>query len=322
MLLDDMINESYKYIIKEVKKNNENLQYKYIVVDEYQDITFQRFLFVKRLVEYFGAKLIAVGDDWQSIYSFNGSRLELFNKFSEIFLNSNNDMYLNTTYRFGQELANISSEFILKNENQIKKEIKATKELNAPIEKKYFRNDKDSAFNEQKVINDIVNKIYNNNPNDKILLLARNNGPIEDLVKGKFFKKGINDIVICNQVPKANIEAITIHSSKGLTANQVIVFGLKEKLFPSKGKAKNWVYNYFKLDTIDEWIKKYKEEIDISVDRKEEDFIDNPEERRLFYVAITRTKNKVYLVVPEKAVDRTPYVDEVENIQDEYEKKY
>ena len=53
---------------------------------------------------------------------------------------------------------------------------------------------------------------------------------------------------------------------------------------------------------------------------EEEDFIDDPEERRLFYVAITRTKNKVYLVVPEKVVDRTPYVDEVENIQNEYEK--
>lgn len=111
----DMINLSYKQIIKEVKNKYPELNYKYIIVDEYQDITFQRFLFVKRLTEYFNAKLISVGDDWQSIYAFAGSRLELFNKFTEMFINSKDDMYLSTTYRYGQELVNLTSEFILQN---------------------------------------------------------------------------------------------------------------------------------------------------------------------------------------------------------------
>lgn len=119
----DMINLSYKQIIKEVKNKYPELNYKYVIVDEYQDITFQRFLFIKRLIEFFNAKLISVGDDWQSIYAFAGSRLELFNKFSELFTNSKDDMYLSTTYRYGQELANVTSDFILKNEAQSKKKI-------------------------------------------------------------------------------------------------------------------------------------------------------------------------------------------------------
>ena len=60
------------------KEGTEIEKYEYLFVDEYQDITFQRFLFVKRLVEYFDAKLVAVGDDWQSIYGFNGSDVNLF----------------------------------------------------------------------------------------------------------------------------------------------------------------------------------------------------------------------------------------------------
>lgn len=112
----DMINLTYRQIIKEVKNKYNELNYKYIIVDEYQDITFQRFLFVKRLIEYFNAKLITVGDDWQSIYAFAGSRLELFNRFKELFIDSRDDMFLSTTYRYGQELADITSKFVLEND--------------------------------------------------------------------------------------------------------------------------------------------------------------------------------------------------------------
>ena len=62
---EDIICLCYRYIIKEIKNKYSDLNYKYVIVDEYQDITFQRFLFVKKLIEYFDAKLISVGDDWQ-----------------------------------------------------------------------------------------------------------------------------------------------------------------------------------------------------------------------------------------------------------------
>lgn len=286
----DMINLSYKFIIKEVKNKFPELNYKYIIVDEYQDITFQRFLFVKRLLEYFDAKLISVGDDWQSIYSFAGSRLELFNKFSELFLNSKDDMYLSTTYRYGQELVNISSEFILKNEEQTIKNIKSVKHLNNPIEMCEYE-----KTEEYKKINELVHKIYSENSNYKILILARTNKCLEELAKSEFFTKGIDDVLICKDLPNARIEALTMHRSKGLTADQVIVFGLREKLFPSKNRTSHWIFEYFKLDSIMEKIP-------------------YAEERRLFYVALTRTRNKVYLVVPNNRNSKSEFVNEIEKM--------
>lgn len=286
----DMINISYKHIIKEVKNKYPELNYKYIIVDEYQDITFQRFLFVKRLIEYFDAKLISVGDDWQSIYAFAGSRLELFNKFSELFLNSKDDMYLSTTYRYGQELADITSKFILENDEQSRKNIKSIKNLEHPIEFCEY-----SGYEEYEEINKIVHKLYMENPNNSILILARTNECLNKLAKSKFFTKGVNDVLICKDLTDAKIEALTMHRSKGLTSDQVIVFGLREKLFPSKGRPSHWIFEYFKLDSITEQMP-------------------FAEERRLFYVALTRTRNKVYLVVPNNRINKSEFINEIEEM--------
>lgn len=286
----DMINLSYKQIIKEVKNKYPELNYKYVIVDEYQDITFQRFLFIKRLIEFFNAKLISVGDDWQSIYAFAGSRLELFNKFSELFINSKDDMYLSTTYRYGQELANVTSDFILKNEAQSKKKIKSIKRLEHPIEIVEYE-----WYKEYERINDLVHKLYEENHNSNILILARTNECLYRLSKSEFFAKGVNDVLICKDLPEAKIEALTMHRSKGLTADQVIVFGLRERVFPSKGRASHWIFEYFNLDSINEQMP-------------------FAEERRLFYVALTRTRNKVYLVVPSSRIAKSEFVNEIEKM--------
>ena len=284
----DMINISYQHVIKEVKNKYPELNYKYIIVDEYQDITFQRFLFIKRLTEYFNAKLISVGDDWQSIYAFAGSRLELFNRFKELFENSKDDMYLSTTYRYGQELADITSNFVLQNEEQSRKTIKSIKNLKHSIEICEYK-----AYGEYDEINKIVHKLYKENPDYEILILARTNDCLNKLEKSEFFARGINDVLICKDLPNAKIEALTMHRSKGLTSDQVIVFGLRNRLFPSKGRASHWIFDYFKLDTI-------TEEIPFA------------EERRLFYVALTRTRNKVYLVVPDNRLDQSEFIGEIE----------
>lgn len=79
---EDMINESAR-ILTEVKEMKQKLDFKYIIVDEYQDISRQRFDLTKALSEVTDAKIIAVGDDWQSIYAFSGSDITLFTKFAE-----------------------------------------------------------------------------------------------------------------------------------------------------------------------------------------------------------------------------------------------
>ena len=300
---DDMINDSYKYIIKDLKNNNSNIQYKYVIVDEYQDITFQRFLFVKRLIEFFNAKLIAVGDDWQSIYSFAGSRLELFNQFSELYQKKIDDLFLSTTYRYGQELVEISSEFLSVNKEQSRKSLRAVKLLKDPVEIKEY------SDSEEKTIFEIVENIYKSNPDQMILILARTNKALHKLQKGEHFNKGINDVLVCKKYPDANIEAITMHRSKGLTADQVIVFGLQDNVFPSKGYKHSWIFEYFRLDTFYDVI---------NIDGNSYHFIKEKfpyaEERRLFYVTLTRTKNKVYLVIPEKMKQVSQFVTEIKRL--------
>ena len=99
------------------------VQYDYIIVDEFQDISVDRYQFLLALRE--GnppAKLYCVGDDWQSIYRFSGSDMALFNSFSEYFGPTEINK-IETTYRFGEPLVSLSSEFIQKNKAQIKKNI-------------------------------------------------------------------------------------------------------------------------------------------------------------------------------------------------------
>ena len=87
-----MINESAR-LLREVKEMKQKLSFKYIIVDEYQDISRQRFDLTKALSEVTDAKIIAVGDDWQSIYAFSGSDITLI-LFRKIQNRSGNVYYL------------------------------------------------------------------------------------------------------------------------------------------------------------------------------------------------------------------------------------
>ncbi|MEI3164230.1 MAG: UvrD-helicase domain-containing protein [Lachnospirales bacterium] len=102
------------------------LDFKYIIVDEYQDISRQRFDLVTALSEVTSAKIIAVGDDWQSIYAFSGSDITLFTKFAEK-MGYAKLLKIVNTYRNSQEVIDIAGNFIQKNKMQITKELKSPK---------------------------------------------------------------------------------------------------------------------------------------------------------------------------------------------------
>lgn len=77
---EDMINEAEK-ALRDTEEKGIKISYKYIIIDEYQDIAKQRFNLTKRLAEVTSAKVVAVGDDWQSIFAFTGSDITLFTQF-------------------------------------------------------------------------------------------------------------------------------------------------------------------------------------------------------------------------------------------------
>lgn len=284
----DMINNSTK-ILKEVKEMHQKINFKYIFVDEYQDISLQRFNLTKSLSEVTNAKIIAVGDDWQSIYAFSGSKLELFTKFEES-LGYANVLQITHTYRNSQELIDIAGDFIQKNQNQIKKKLISPKKLDYPVAIFTYSDDQSkndssgkSGILEEKaksltrVIEVIIKRQQKDN--SSILLIGRYGFDGHALSRTSlFFVDNKNRIRSC-KYPNINITFMTAHSSKGLGFDDVIIINGEDGLygFPSQ------IQNDPVLNLV------------VSHDNSYE----YAEERRLFYVALTRTKNRVYILSPE-----------------------
>jgi len=286
----DMINYAYKHT--NYLRNHTRLTYDYIIIDEYQDISKMRYNFAKRISDLFDAKIVAVGDDWQAIYSFSGSDIELFTNFYNL-MGYADIIKITNTYRNSQELLDITTNFISKDAKQFTKELKSNKHLENPIEIVYYNIDDESSKVEALI--NIIKKIYDNNPKDKILLLGRFNFEIENLILTSRFIKADYNKIICKDVMDANIEYLTVHKSKGTGYDQVILINaVNDKLgFPSQ--------------IVDSNIMK-------KLNINETYTVDYPEERRLFYVALTRTKNKVYILAPKVPITkRSEFIREIEN---------
>ena len=298
----DMINEGTK-CLRELKEKDIKLPYKYIIIDEFQDIATQRFNFTKRLSDVTGAKVVAVGDDWQSIYAFAGSDISLFTRFTEL-MGSGTELQITHTYRNSQELIDIAGSFIQKNTSQIKKQLVSPKHLEEPIDIESY-DDKQSMFlNLAARTTEIIGKIIDEyGINSSILLIGRYNFDKNKLLNTELFKEKLasngkaSDKILCVQYPKADITFMTAHSSKGLGYDNVILINMLEGKFGFPSQVA--------MDPI------------MKLVIHEDTTISFAEERRLLYVALTRTKNKVYIVAPQARPSRFL----IELIQD-YNLKY
>ena len=292
---EDMINESAR-VLNEVKEMEEKLDFKYLIVDEYQDISRQRFDLVKAFSEVTDAKIMAVGDDWQSIYAFSGSDISLFTKFEEK-MGYAKLMKIVRTYRNSQEVIDIAGNFIQKNISQIQKSLISPKHISEPViiytydsAAKAPGTDRRSgpnyamAYAVQTALEQIMDydkKEKRKNHASKILLLGRFGFDGDRLTRSGLFEY-INRGAKVKSVkyPQLDITFMTAHASKGLGYDNVIVINGRNEIygFPSK----------------------IEDDPVLSLVVKEDKSIQYAEERRLFYVAMTRTKNRVYFVAPEK----------------------
>lgn len=256
----DMINKAINLVKKEGCQ-----PYKYIIIDEYQDTSLNKCLLIKAIQEKTNAKLIAVGDDWQSIYQFTGSNLDIFLNFKKYFPKAK-IIKLKKTYRNSQELVNLASKFIMQNKRQINKKITSKKRTPYPVKIIYYNK------NIKEIWDEIVKKSKNN-----ILVIGRHNKD----------KKNIPYV-------KENIQYLTAHKSKGLEAESTIIINLENKINGFPNKIQNSEYlNYL-------------------IDQKN----DYEEERRLFYVALTRTKSEVILLVNKQ--NPSPFINELLNQSHKY----
>ncbi|MDC0925791.1 UvrD-helicase domain-containing protein, partial [Flavobacteriaceae bacterium] len=108
-----------------IKNKTYSKRYKHIIIDEYQDISRGRYELINNIKsQQPECKLFCVGDDWQSIYRFSGSDLNLFRNFQQYFGYTVKSK-IESTYRFNNPLMSLSSEFIQKNPIQERKELRS-----------------------------------------------------------------------------------------------------------------------------------------------------------------------------------------------------
>lgn len=238
-------NDMIKIATNNINNNQIKTNYKYIIIDEFQDTSLNRFKLIDAIMKQNNAKIFVVGDDYQSIYRFSGCNLDIFLNFNKL-VNNLNIISLDYNYRNPKEIIDVANSFIMKNKNQIKKETICLKNINKPIKICFYKN-------KRKAIEKILKYI-----DTKYLILGRNN-------KDK-------DLFNIQDKP-----FLTIHKSKGLEENNIILINLtnNNNSLPSKIKNHKIINKIIKTD-----------------------YYPYEEERRLFYVALTRTRNNIYLLVP------------------------
>lgn len=271
---NDMINMATKII----RNGTVHFNYKYVIIDEFQDISKSRFNLINAIKEQTHAKVMCVGDDWQSIFKFAGSDLKLFTSFEKYFGYSE-ILRIEKTYRNAQELIDIVGDFVMKNPIQYKKDLKSDKQNNNPIKLIGFQKDKVTAL--IRAIDDIVSQY---GEKTEIMLLGRNNFDISFLEQSMGFttridKKSGHTKIFYRKYEKLDLFFLTVHKSKGLEAENVIIVNAENSMvgFPNK----------IADDPLLSWVMTDSEEYAFA------------EERRLFYVALSRTKNDTYILTPE-----------------------
>ncbi len=275
----------------ELCRRHHPVGYDHIIVDEFQDISVDRYQFLLALRE--GnppAKLYCVGDDWQSIYRFSGSDMALFNSFAEFFGPTEINK-IETTYRFGEPLVGLSSGFIQRNRAQITKNIHPFNDMTRTelVFQGYDRNDYCN------VIGQLVGSI----PADKsIFLLGRYS--FDDYYLSFMYQSVKENGRFFYVIGGRKIEFLTVHKSKGLEADYVIILQCNRDVYGFPSQVSD--------DPV----------LDVVLTKS--DKFPYGEERRLFYVAITRAKVRTVVMYD----NRYPsvFVDEFLNPEKVTEESY
>ncbi len=278
----DMINKASMLITNGKFKK----KFSYVVIDEFQDISIGRYQLINSIkASNPSCKLFCVGDDWQSIYRFSGSDIALFKEFEKYF-GFTAKSKIETTYRFHNPLIKLSSDFIQKNPNQAKKELKGTSVRQTTDYKIHYSTSEnhDDTFAVLNIFNQLL-KTDSNIENKTIYMLGRYSFDFEKRLKNE---TGVLQIDRQYETVSYSIRTdegvarsltanfMTVHKAKGLEADVVIVLNC------NSGK------HGFPSEMSDDQV--------LNLLLSEADQFENGEERRLFYVAMTRAKQQIYFI--------------------------
>ena len=244
--------------------------YRHILVDEFQDISESRARLLKALkAQHDDARLFAVGDDWQSIYRFTGSDIHLMRDFGHEFggtFADKQDVHctvdLGRTFRSVDRIALPARRFVLQNPAQIDKKVVTASRSDEPaIKVRYYeRRQHDAALKETLDELELANS-----KKTSVLLLGRYH-----FLKPKSFR------TLSQTYSNITLQFMTVHASKGLEADHVIILRAESDImgFPS--------------EIVDDPL------LDLVLPEPEN--FEHAEERRLFYVALTRARHSVTIL--------------------------
>ncbi|WP_313113028.1 UvrD-helicase domain-containing protein [Pseudescherichia sp.] len=259
--------------------------YDYVLVDEFQDLSGGRGKLLKALLATRdNMRLFAVGDDWQAIYRFNGSDLRFFTRFDHQFSPAKM-LPLDKSYRFNNRIHELSSTFVTRNPAQLKKEITthvqvehAAVQLLDIQEKIPNINLADRNQRKAEAYHQQIKRALARCQSRELRLNSTRRAPV--MLIGRYRLENMRDLkeldlkALMTEFPLLDIQYQTAHSSKGLEANYVLLLGLEKGSFPSA--------------------KENDELIDLLLPEQEPYLF--AEERRLFYVAVTRARHYVFMI--------------------------
>lgn len=289
----------YHYLLKKNAKINFNqmmalsvkklegakLPYKYIFVDEYQDFSLLFLELVQAIRKTCGeTKLLAVGDDWQAINRFAGSDVKYFKNFEKYFPEDTAKLFIPTNYRSGKRIVENANYFMstvlsdyngCKSGNKKRAKIYVHDVANAAVERRYSFED-ETPWILMNYLEEVA-RIVRENPGKTVKILHRNNcTSFRDYDLDRFCKMLISALVQEKELGEEEAGRIswsTIHRSKGLESDIVILLEIDANKFPSVDKS-GGLYEIFGSD--------------------EKTLFED--EARLFYVALTRPKEKLYIL--------------------------
>ena len=267
---NDMINMATKY----VEQGKYVSPYKYVIVDEYQDISKARYSLLCRMRESNDYDLFCVGDDWQSIYRFAGSDIGYILNFEQ-YWGSTEISKIETTYRFTQKLIEISGNFIMQNPVQIKKSIKGKNDTVG------FALGEISGYTDKFSIEFMTKKLEDLPRGSSVFFIGRYSFDAKLLSDSGLFECQYNNVSGFVEVKyrkriDLKMSFITAHKSKGLQADYIFIINNKKSRMGFPSKIQDAAILNLLLDNCDQY--------------------PYAEERRLFYVALTRAKKKAFLV--------------------------